>query len=192
MSSQSNIQHFFFLLSSVFCLLVSACGFKPLYGKHEESRVLAPLLAGIEIGDISGERRIGQQFTIDLEDRLNPGGVAPTRPTYRLNASLSRSVSAIGAAPDGTVSRYNMHFNTSFTLIRIADGETVASGSINHISSYNNVTNAYFSTYISEQDAIKRGLAELAEIYRQRLTAHLTNKDTTPQVESPAQQKLTK
>ena len=162
------------LLALLFPALLTGCGFKPLYGNKDitgnpDSRVFA----GVRIDPIPGGGRMAQQFKINLEDKLNPTGAVPPNPTYRLTATLRSQAAAIGIARDGTVSRYNVYLDSEYGLYRVADGQKVTSGNIRHVSSYNNLTNAYFSTYISEQDAVKRGVEELAEVYRSRLAVYL-------------------
>lgn len=159
-------------------LLLTACGFEPLYGKHKNADIL---FAGVDIDPIEG--RDGQQFRIALEDELNPGGAMPAKPAYRLSATLKNSESAIDVARDGTVSRYNVYLDSKYTLTRLSDNSVMTAGNLRHVSSYNNITNQYFSTYVSQGDALKRGLAEMSKLYRQRLAAYLTQNDGRPPVQ---------
>lgn len=148
---------------------LSACGFQPLYSKKaptDNSKVFS----GVKVDAIPG--RSGQILRTELEDQLNPHGAIPHKPAYRLSATLNNRIVPIGVARDGTVSRYNVYLTSMYTLYRNYDDKPVTQGSVSFVNSYNNLTNAYFSTYISEQDAIKRGIAELAQLYRQRLTAY--------------------
>ena len=140
-----------------------------MYGAKNQ----APLAVGIKI--VAPNDKMGQQFQQDLEDRLNPGGVTPAKPAYQLTVDLISAPTAIGVARDGTVSRYNVILQSNYTLTNLAD-ETERRGTVRHVSSYNNPANQFFSTYISEQDAISRGITELAELYRQRLGALLLKK----------------
>ncbi len=71
------------------------------------------------------------------------------------------------------MSLYNLYLNTKYTLYRTSDDKPITSGTLNYVDSYNNLTNAYFSTYISADDATKRGVAELSELYRERLAVYL-------------------
>ena len=157
------------------CLLIAAlslggCGFQPLYAAKSKTDV-SKVFAGVKIDSISG--RQGQLLKAALEDRLNPDGSLPVNPTYRLNLTLTNSTVPIGVARDGTVSRYNVYLTSHYTLYRIADDKAISAGDLSYINSYNNLTNEYYSTYISEQDALKRNVTELAELYRQRLTTYL-------------------
>src|SRR5581483_4688173 len=112
------------------------------------------MLASVRIDTIPG--RIGQEFKEDLEDQINPGNSITAAPAYRLAVSLTTNEAAIGVSRDGTVSRYNVYLNSTYTLTRTADSKQVAAGTLNHVSSYNNLVNDYFSTYISDADATKR------------------------------------
>ncbi|MDE3016806.1 MAG: hypothetical protein KGI29_07835 [Pseudomonadota bacterium] len=163
-----HVSRFTFLLLAG---LLTACGFRPLYGKKTDADPGSRVFAGVSIDKIPD--RMGQQLQANLEDRLNPDGAVPANPGYRLAVLLSDSTIPIGVARDGTVSRYNVYLSSTYTLYRTADGKAIDSGTINDVSSYNNSTNDYFSTYISEQDAIKHGVQELSELYRARLAAYL-------------------
>lgn len=156
----------FFLLLP---LALSGCGFEPVYAKREGSA----LFAGVQVE--APQTRSGQQLRIALEDELNPGGAA-ARPAYRLVVDLKNSEAAIGVARDGTVSRYNVYLDSAYTLYHIADEKIVTSGQLRHVSSYNNITNQYYSTYVAQEDALKRGVSELGKLYYQRLSAYLSAK----------------
>lgn len=159
--------------------LLSACGFQPLYGSKEGFK---ERLASVYIDPIP--ERMGQVLKTKLEDKLNPRGLSEN-PDYRLIVTLTSTASAMGVGRDGTISRYNVNLTSSYQLLNAHDNSLVTSGDLRHTSSYNNVSNAYFSTFVSEQDAIKRGVAELAELYRQRLAAYLAHPTTKPIVKDP-------
>ncbi|MFW0777752.1 MAG: hypothetical protein ACN2B6_08555 [Rickettsiales bacterium] len=149
-------------------LSLCACGFKPMYGKQGNNN-----FSGVLVEASSETRKVARQLQFDLEDKLNPSGRVPANPTYRLVASVRSTTSSIGVARDGTVSRYNINLISDYTLYKIGQKEPVTSGQLRHVSSYNNLVNQYYSTYVSEQDAMKRGLTGLAELYRQRLSSYL-------------------
>ncbi len=180
-----RIEFSYFLLPIACCLALSACGFQPVYSNSSASKK-SPINTGVIIsasasssGNIatttnaptnsainnSALSAMSRQFTNNLEDLLN----STTTPEYNMEVALNESVVGIGVARDGTASRYNLVINSSYKLTRISDGKVVDTGSISNFTSYNNPNNQYFSTYISEQDARKRGISELAELYRQRL-----------------------
>jgi LPS-assembly lipoprotein len=168
-------------------LLLAACSFHPLYGNARPQTGTA-LLSGIKVDPVSS--RSGQLFTMELEDQLNPGGAVPSDARYRLTATLVAREIGLGAARDGTVSRYNVYLDTNYQLFRIADKKLMTSGHLTEVSSYNNITNQYYSTYVAQEDAYKRGVTELAQLVCQRLGSYLTENggDPTPQVAPPKEQ----
>ncbi len=172
------------LLLVMLPLTLVACGFQPLYGTHQNGKSGASTI-GVKIAPVvSADPRMGQMLRISLEDKFNPGG-GQNNPVYRLDTTLTYSETAIGTARDGTVSRYNVDLGSTYTLVRISDGKQMASDTLHQVGSYNNLVNQYFSTYVSKEDAVKRGVAELAEVYRQRLAAYLTENDGNPAVMKP-------
>ena len=158
------------IFSLIPLLFLMGCGFQPLYAKKAPGDA-SKVFAGVKIDSIPG--RDGQEMRSALEDQLNPDGSLPVNPAYRLNVTFNNTTVPIGVARDGTVSRYNIYLTSHYTLYRTADDKAIAAGDLSYVNSYNNLTNKYFSTYESEQDAIKRNVIELAELYRQRLTAYL-------------------
>ena len=155
-------------------LFLTACGFKPMYG--QQAREETPTLyAGVLVESIGG--RDGQILRMALEDKLNPDGVVPRSPAYRLEVSMVKSTGAIDVARDGTISRYNLYVDSHYTLYRNSDGLAVSAGDFRRVTSYSNLATAYFSTYTSESDALKRAVTDLSEDYRQRLGSYLTGKN---------------
>jgi len=179
------------LFTIAYCLAISACGFQPVYGTSSPISANSPLMAGVQISAVDGgsiassanltttiPTKVSRDFKENLEDLLNPitrGKGAE----YSLDVSISQSTSSIGISRDGTASRYNLNISSSYKLTRLSDNKVIDTGTISNITSYNNPSNQYFSTYISEQDARKRGVLELAALYRQRLSV-LTENSTPP------------
>ncbi len=157
----------FFLAIAVF--LLSSCNFRPVYGKIDNQQQAA---LGIEIEAPSDAA--GRQFKQSLEDLLNHG-ITPQKPLYKLKVTINISYGAMGVARDGSISRYNAFFVSQYILSRISDGKIIKSDVVQHVGSYNNQTGAYYSTYIAQKDAMKRGIVELSELYRQRLNHLLIN-----------------
>lgn len=180
-SCQSPITNHQKLLVILTCMFLCSCGFQPMYGKKPQGNTDA--LAGVYIEKVSGEGRMAQQFRTDLEDKLNPGGKIPANPAYSLSVSLVSTESAIGVARDGTISRYNLYLDSTYSLKEYGTEKVIANGNLRQVASYNNLTNAYFSTYVSKEDAIKRGVTELSENYRQRLAPYLNGQ--RPPVTAP-------
>jgi LPS-assembly lipoprotein len=166
--NKRNLPLLFALLLPV---ALSACGFQPVYGTPKGTTPDSRLNAGVKIEPIPG--KLGQIFKNHLEDQLSPAGGIPASPAYRLVVKMDYVTVPISVARDGTVSRYNINFNSDYVLYRNADDKPITSGSIGYLTSYNNLTNIYFSTYQSQDDALKRGTLSLAVLYRQRIISYL-------------------
>lgn len=165
------------------CVL-SACGFEPMAGQSTQSydqQALPAALARVTIQAKSPEsmRMIGQQFRIDLEDLINPSGSEAAK-EYILDVSLAPIVQPGFITPDGKAQRFLVFLQSSYTLTRLSDGKLLESGNMRRNSSYSNLPNSYYSTYIAEQDTIKRLSKELAEQYRMKLASVLSSPPKTP------------
>src|SRR5688572_12647479 len=146
----------FFTAASL--LALAGCGFAPMYGKSTQQA----LASGVRIE--APRDAMGQKFQQELEDRLNPTGI-PANPKYLLKVDLATASSAIGVARDGTVSRFNVILGSRYMLVRLSDNKVVQRDEVSHVASFNNQPNQYFSTYISEKDALRRGVEELAALF---------------------------
>jgi hypothetical protein len=182
----------------VLCLLTTACGFTPVYGTAPSASCAnSPIFAGINITASDGAittsdtiinnnshaPSVTRQFKENLEDLLAPMNNGKP-PAYHLEVIISQTTSAIGISRDGTASRFNLNINSSYKLTNKSGDKLLDTGKISSITSYNNPSNQYFSTYISEQDARKRGIMELAQLYRLRLS--VISENSTPPTEKPS------
>ncbi|MEK6747061.1 MAG: hypothetical protein AABY33_08535 [Pseudomonadota bacterium] len=179
------------LLPIVCCLVLASCGFRPVYDKSSANSEKSIINTGIRVSatasgttstlptssdasaDNSSATTMARQFSNNLEDMVNSGA----SPSYDLNVLINYSNIGVGVARDGTASRYNLVISSTYKLTRISDGKEVGNGTLSSVTSYNNPNNQYFSTYISEQDARKRGIKELAELYRHRLLSFVEKEE---------------
>ncbi len=156
----------------VFCLLLgvavalSACGFKPLYGRSE-TQALSPVdhMAAIRIAPLAD--RIGQQIHNLLRDRLNPYG-QPRDPAYRLNVVINEVRQELGIRKDETATRANLILSASFTLREFESDRVLLQGRTSSVNSFNILANQ-FSTDFSESNARERALREISDNIRVRL-----------------------
>ncbi len=150
-----------FVLLSVL-MVVSACGFRPVYGRNyqEERAVASAALAEIRV--VTDTQRSSQLFKAELEDRLNPEHIAAEK-RYVLNVSISETNVPLFVAQDGTYGRGNLQYSLGYTLIRLSDNQSLDSGNLTRVSSYAaSETNAIYASHVAQQDARKRGMIELA------------------------------
>ncbi len=156
----------------IVCLLLgvavalSACGFKPLYGRSE-AQALSPVdhMAAIRIAPL--QDRIGQQMHNLLRDRLNPYG-QPRDPVYRLNVAISEVRQELGIRKDETATRANLILSARFTLREIESDRVLFKGRTSSVNSFN-ILASQFATDFSEADARERALREISDNIRVRL-----------------------
>jgi hypothetical protein len=148
-------------------------------GAEQAGRITEGISVEAEAVDM-GYRSVAYQFETSLEDRLYPHGAAPGAPQYHLKALVSYREIPVAISPDGTVSRYNVNMQADLTLTRVSDGKAVYTGRATRTGSYNNLSNAFYSTFVSSQDTLKRTAGSLAEDVQLRLAAFFAQNDIPP------------
>ncbi len=160
-------------LASLF-LLLSACGFQPMYGDNSALATKTPLTGNLAIDNIGGHE--GQILKTSLEDLLNPEGTAALHPDYRLTIALRKTLVPAVIKSDGTIQRYDVVMDSDFKLINNANGKVLLKDSLRRTGSYNVAINANFATYEAEQDVTERTIKEMSEDYVLRLTGYFAGK----------------
>jgi len=151
-------------------LLVSACGFHPLYGGGEGVGAVRTELAAIRIRPIAD--RTGQLLYDELRDRLNPGG-EPAAPRYVLAVELQEASESLALRSDETATRTNLTLRASFTLSDAATAAVVTRGKSRSTISYD-ILRSEFASIASASDARARGVGDLADDIRTRLAVFLS------------------
>lgn len=136
----------------------------------------SPMRGNITIDSIPGGGHEGQIFKIALEDKFNPQGVDTTNAGYHLATTLKKTLVPAVVKSDGTIQRYEVHFDSGFQLYKAGNPKPVFSGTMRRTGSYNVAVNANFATYEAEQDVIERTLQEMAEDYVFRIAGYLAGK----------------
>lgn len=140
-------------------VLVSACGFRPLYGEQPAGEVSADL-SQVEIALISD--RSGQILHNFLRDRINPRG-RPVEPTHRLSVNLTESFQELGIRKDETATRVNFRAEARYSLVELDEvTEPVVADRLRSITSYN-IVESEFATISARDDARERALRLLAD-----------------------------
>lgn len=181
-------------------LVLAGCGFTPLHGQHYRD-TLSVDLSSVRVGvtgsavTVTGSsiipRRYIELLKSEIEDSSNPQGLASEK-LFALTITFFESDVALFVNPDGTASRGDLVYTSSYGVTRLSDGKPVASGSIRRVSSYNSSPTADFASYVSIEDARKRGIRELAEDYKLRLATLLPvlNNPKASAIEPPPSEKL--
>ena len=134
-------------------LLLSACGFHPMYG-----RSVGPALSSVYVEPIA--ERDGYELRTSLIDALRSDG-DPAGKSYRLKIMLNESSQGIALQNDASITRYNNRMEARYTLSDMR-GNVLTSGIQTELSAYNVVQSPY-ATLVAEQDASKRAAQDVAE-----------------------------
>lgn len=144
--------------------LLSACGFRPLYGGSSDSSFVRDNpLTGVSISLIPD--REGQILRNFLIDRFQPNG----SDRYVLDTDLEIVEQDLGLAFDATTTRSRVIVTARF-ILRYQGGEHSFLG--RSAGSYSTVLSDY-GTLVARQDATERSLREIADEAKVRLVAFL-------------------
>lgn len=150
-----------FIIAGLFCLL-SACGWRPLYGPQTLNDAS---LNQVWIETI--QREEGIILRNNLMDMFYLDG-EPSQPLYTLSVSLGQSSRQLGIKKDDTATRAQLIYTATYRLHDRETLEVLHTGSAQVIASYNILDNQ-FTTSVSRDAAMKNALQELAEKIRTRL-----------------------
>ena len=149
-------------------VVLSGCGFKPIYGDRDGHNVKAEFSA-IKIELIKD--RIGQQLHNQLLDKVNPFG-RPASPQYSLTVKLSESKRELAVKKSEIATRANLNFTANFNLTRLRpSSKTLLTGTSEVVSSYN-ILQSDYATSVAEKDARRRAVRELSADIANRLAAY--------------------
>ena len=147
-------------------LALAACGFKPVHGRQYQAEQDSNLASVVVEVDNS---RLGQLLKAEINSGVNPDYERREK-LYRLDITLNEFDNYLFINPDGTAGRGDVQFVSSYRLTRLLDGAVLKTGRLNRTSSYNISETADYATYVSQEDARKRGVVELGQDYKLRLS----------------------
>jgi LPS-assembly lipoprotein len=161
------MSHSMMRLSSfvMLCLLLTACGFTPVYQQGLARQTLA------EVAVDTPNTREGQWLRKALEDTLAPYGQHAT-PRYRLTPNFSVVLEPLSIESDGTTRRYRMLGTANVTLTDTSNGKIIFTTLVHRFSSYH-ISEGDYSTYVAQQDATHQLVSAVAEEIRLRLISFL-------------------
>lgn len=145
-------------------LLVSACGFSPLY--KTQGNKTTNLTAAVDIEPIDNyEGYLLQNY---LSDGLNPNKMVIDK-KYRLNVHLNMpTISEQNIQNNNFSSRERMELSASYRLIDIQTGESVINTTTSATGAYNVATEAY-ATWMAQKKIRENLIKMLAD----RITLHV-------------------
>ncbi len=152
--------------------MLSACGFRPLYGVNSETHApaMAQQFALVEIPVIGD--RVGQQLRNLLIDSLHPGGAAADY-KYRLIVVPREADVSLGLQSNSTSTRGEVKLTVEYRLIDRDSGKVLLHETLRTSTGYNILVNQ-FGSVLSAEDARARGLEELADDITQHLALYFS------------------
>lgn len=154
-------------------LLLSGCGFSPIYGSKGEGRLSTQAaLSNIKINRIPNEH--GVYLHNKLMDRLYFNG-RPTSPEAQLHVGFSTSEVDLGIKKDATSTRSRLTITANYVLQSIDKKEVLIKGQASTIASYSKL-DAQYGTLATQRDAYKRALNEISEQIVNRLSLFYAEK----------------
>ncbi|TVR96272.1 MAG: hypothetical protein EA406_12290 [Rhodospirillales bacterium] len=161
------------VLAAALIIALAGCGFQPMHAPLvPSSQQLAAGFAATEVGLIAD--REGQILRDELRYRLGIG-TSTVPPRYRLNVSLSESLTDAALQRTGLATRAELLVRARYTLTEVATGEVLLQETAATMSSFD-LTDDRFSTLAAENDARERAMGRLAHDIRLRLGAYFSGR----------------
>ena len=150
------------IIALILCLLLTACGLKPMYAGGSSGAV-AVGLGTVQVAPIP--ERAGWLVRNALVDRL--GGEAGD-PSYRLEVELDDDLTAFGIRGDSAVTRERRTLRARYRLVDLTSGEVVLDATAGSDAGIDIVSSEY-ATVAAEQTAQER----LAGVVADQMVARL-------------------
>lgn len=154
-------------------LLLTACGFTPLYGGGgEQGEGVQEKFQQVSIANIPD--RQGQILRNDLVDRLYHNG-APAEPVYELSvASIQQKSTALDITPDSSSTRSELRLLTTLKLKEISTGKILMSRELIAVASYDVLGNEY-TTLVTQESVRDNALNDLAQQIETQLALYFAH-----------------
>ncbi len=161
--------------------LLTACGFRPLYGEQGVGASVADQMAQVYVMPITD--RVGQVLYNELRDRIVPHG-EPADPRYVLVVSLGQSYSSAVVRPDATASRVNLTMRAVYVLHDARSRAVLARGVAESVGAYS-VRAEPYPTLVARQDVETRVARDLSDEIRNRLAVYFASPTPPPPAAPP-------
>lgn len=160
-------------------VLLSACGFRPLYAPASNDGGPVADLAAVTVERI--DDRPGQELRNQLIDLLNPGR-SQVPPRYRLDVKLEEELNELAVERSGFATRANLRVEATYVLYAAGGTAPLLHNRSRVVSSYN-IGDSRFSTLTANEAARSQALRQIAYDIRGRLAAYFA---ATPAGAAPA------
>jgi len=146
-------------LGAGLALLVSACGFEPLYVERKSGESwyyqgefdtgITEEMAKIKVDPVAD--RIGQLIRNDLIDSFTPRGI-PSQARYRLSvSSIDKQVVQQALRDDITATRERVRYTVNYYLYDAQSGQELVKGNSLAYLSYDILSNPYSTTFAQKK-----------------------------------------
>ena len=149
-------------------VLLGGCGFEPVYG--ERSQASGDALARFEIALIAD--RTGQMLRNELLARMQPYGEGRTATGFVLKIEVTEARQDLAIRKDDSATRANLSLNAVFHVLQPGGKEPLFNGAATAVVSHNILTSD-FATISAREDARRRGVRQLADRIKERLSVWL-------------------
>lgn len=177
-----------FIALIVAASVVSACGYKPLYGQSTNAPGAQRHLESINVKPIPD--RIGQMMRTALMRGLSPRAKRSVH-AYDISITLDESISTLAVERNAFATRANLSLTANYELTRRADHFSLAAGSVKSVSSYN-ILASDFATKSARDDSRKRAIEDVSNTLRTRLAIYFQGPgQKQPPIQRPVQMNAT-
>lgn len=156
---------------AILSLLLSGCGFEPLYGTTRTGSTTAVELSSITIDE--QKTRLGQLIRNNLLSGMSSAGKTTER--YRLTLAATSKIQTQIEVTDEQVRRASFKVNAVYSLVDPASGRVLHSGKTFSQVSYDRSTSD-FSNVQAETSAMERAAEEIGTDIRTRLAAYFASR----------------
>lgn len=149
-------------------LILSACGFHPLYSGRKGD-ALQQGLSNVEILPISN--RNGQLLRNALIDTMH-GDRGVSNAAYQLKIELVETQGSLGIQRDATATFAQLAVYATYSLTELRSGRVVMTGLTRTLNTYS-LPDAGFGVVVSRDDSTARAMQELSEDISTRVAVFL-------------------
>jgi LPS-assembly lipoprotein len=136
-------------------LLLSACGFRPLYATAESG---GAGLTQMALVNVDAPQEVAPIVSRAFARRMRG---EPSAAAYDLSVKASEQAERLAVQIDASVTRYNYRLVADYTLVERGTGKRYT-GNVVSIASFN-VVNSQYSTLYAEEQAKEKAAAQLVE-----------------------------
>ncbi len=153
-------------------VLVSSCGFKPLYA--QKGRDGTRSCSNFKVEKAKNPTLGAQRLQYRLQDSLNLACIN-TDKNYKVIVNVSREREAIAIQKDREITRYNLNLVGSYTVVDTTTNKPVDTGTSIMVGGFDAVFSDY-GTYALEHDTEKKLYEEMANDLSLKISSRLLGK----------------